>query len=136
MSALYTANLVGFGPSQFDSLAKTVPASVYTLVALLQLGGSRQTASFDLLVATAALTGLQFSRTSIVGGTHTPTATDASCNTTSNDVLSANPTNLYQLAAGAVGHVRLGGLQGVQELGIWAKSGSGTATLRVVGGVA
>lgn len=125
-------------PIQFDV---TLPVtSSWTLLCVLQIGGGKSGALVDLLnTGGAALTHLKLTRSAIPSG-HTNGVqidwiTDTGLDTPTAELLDiispTSPPALYNLAAGAQGQFKLDRLQGVVEIGIWAKS-SGT-TVRVAG---
>jgi hypothetical protein len=117
----------------FDSGNQDVGTSGWVQVALLIVGGNRASMCLDLIVGDNALTNLMFTRAGFPGGTHVAIA-GAAINTISADIPSALPANISTLAAASAGSVKLSGLHGVQEIGVWAMADTDT-TVRVRGTV-
>jgi hypothetical protein len=132
---MFTKDLTGTGPSQFDSGAVAVAATGdWVQVALLKLAANRKSMCLDMLVGANAITHLKFTRTGSPAGAHVDLAVDAAINTATPDIPSALPSSISTLSAAGIGSVRLSGLRGVQEIGVWAQAAADT-TIQIHGTV-
>lgn len=110
----------------------------WTLIGIILLGGNKNAMLLQLTKtgSASALTNLKLTRTAISAGAHIDWLVDTDLNVVSDEMLDAiispagSPPNLYLMAVGSVGQIKLDRLQGVQEIGIYAK---GNGSLQVQG---
>jgi hypothetical protein len=135
-------NAQGYGTVAVDTGATTInDASNWIQVggAPIVLGGGKLAALLTLICgAGGALAHFKLTRADTIGGTHVDWLVDADLNTATDEMLDCtvpgvSPPNIYQLAAGSKGQIKLEKLQGVAEIGVWAKKATTDTTLEVTG---
>lgn len=132
-------NAQAYGATGVDTGPVTINStSAWILVGIYLLGGAKAGGLVKLVNGSGgALAHLKFTRSETIGGAHVDFLVDTDFNTATVEMIDcvvpgSSPPNLYQLALSTSGHVKLDKLNGVAELGIYAKKASADTTLQAI----
>lgn len=126
----------------FDHTTIVPDGAQWYQLAVIPLGGIAKSMLLEVINSGAnALAHFKVSRTALQSGhannLQVDILADTDLNTASVEMIDCvtgnNPANLYQLAAAGHGQVKFDKLEGVQEIGLWAKTGGSATTIRIAG---